>query len=309
VGVRMSTHEPDDLDGDWVKRYRQASDTDAAMPSAATREAILAEGRRVAAARVANPTTHQFDTKQPAANQPRWRLAAVGTVGATLFAAVLMFPHLGTPPSPSTAEIASTPTVPSPLSTPPAPAESASDALENVEVTGARRAPPPPSRMLARKAQPAPSREAAELDRNADSTLHQSQDAATGALAGAQTARPSPAAPAAPSSSAASALLESHAVGGAAPAQSALTSSVVSGDVARVGALLDDGANPEQMDALGRTPLLLAVIAHRDDMVGLLLAHHADPNAPDHSGQTPLQRARLDGQLNIVSLLERAGAQ
>jgi uncharacterized protein len=116
-----------------------------------------------------------------------------------------------------------------------------------------------------------------------------------------------PAAPAAPAS-AASAFLESHVVGSAVLPQSALSSSVVSGDVARAGALLDDGANPEQMDAMGRTPLMLAVIAHRDDMVGLLLAHHANPNAADNSGQTPLQRARLDQQSNIVRLLERAGA-
>jgi ankyrin repeat protein len=309
----MSTHGPDDSDGDWVKRYRQASDTDAAMPSPATREAILAEGRRVAAARAANPTTHKFDTKQPAANQSRWKLAATGTVGAALLAAVLMYPHFGAPPTPIVAEIAPR------TASAPAPdrqfkkqieaRESVSDAaVEEVVVTGARRAVPQPSRTLARKAQPAPSREAAELGRNADSTLHEAQDTTSNALAGAQTAPPAPAAPAAPSASATSAFLESHAVGGAVLPQSALSASVVSGDAARVAGLLDEGANPEQIDSLGRTPLLLAVIAHREDMVGLLLAHHADPNVSDHSGQTPLQRASLDNQLNIVSLLKRAGA-
>ena len=307
----MSTHEPEDSDGDWVKRYRQASDADAAMPSAATREAILAEGRRVAASRAANPTTHRFDTKQPAANQSRWKLAAGGTVGAALFAAVLMFPHLGSPPSPSTAKTASTPAVTAPPSAPAASTESASDALEDVVVTGARRASPPPSRMLARKAQPAPAREAAQLDRNADSTLHEAQDATSDALAGAQTARMAPAAsaPAAASSAlAARGAMTSAAVHGNLTNDSLLTG-VASGDLSRVSALLDEGANPELADSMGRTPLLRAVIAQREDMVQLLLAHHADPNAPDHSGQTPLQRARLDGQLNIVSLLKRAGAR
>ena len=308
----MSTHEPEDADGDWVKRYREASDTDAATPSSATREAILAEGRRVAAARAANATTHQFDTKQPAANQPRWRLAAVGTVGAAVFAAVLMFPHLGSPPShPSSAKMVPAPAVASTPVNEPVAASAAADALENIVVTGARRTPPPPSDRLARKARPAPTREAAALDRNAESAHPKSQDATDAALGGAQAARMAPAAPAAPSASAASAasaFLESHVVGGAVRPQSALSSSVVSGDVARAGALLDDGANPEQMDSMGRTPLMLAVIAHRDDMVGLLLAHHANPNAADNSGQTPLQRARLDQQTNIVRLLERVGA-
>ncbi len=313
----MSTHGPEDSDGDWVKRYRQASDTDAAMPSAAAREAILAEGRRVAASRAANPTTHRFDTKQPAANQPRWKLAAVGAVGVALFAAVLMFPRVGSPPSPSTAKIFSTPTVAAPPSTPPASTESASDALENVVVTGARRVSPPPSRMLARKAQSAPSREAAELDRNADSTLHESQDATSGALTGAQTARMAPAAPApapAPAPAAASSTPAARgAMMGAAVhgnlTNDSLLTGVATGDLSRVSALLDQGANPELADSMGRTPLLRAVIARREDMVELLLAHHADPNAPDHSGQTPLQRARLDGQLNIVNLLQRAGAR
>jgi ankyrin repeat protein len=305
----MSTHEPEDSDGDWVKRYRQASDTDAAMPSAATREAILAEGRRVAASRAANPTMHRFDPKQPAANQSRWKLAAAGTVGAALFAAVLMFPHLGSPPSPSTAKIVSTPAVSAPPSTPPASTESASDALENVVVTGARRASPPPSRMLARKAQPTPAPEAAELDRNANSTLHEAQDATSDTLAGAQIARLAPAAPAAASSApAAPGAMTSAAVRGNLMSDNLLTG-VASGDLARVSALLDAGANPELADSMGRTPLLRAVIAQREDMVQLLLAHHADPNAPDHSGQTPLQRARLDGQLNMVSLLKRAGAR
>jgi ankyrin repeat protein len=151
----------------------------------------------------------------------------------------------------------------------------------------------------------------------AESTLQSSQDANRDALAEVHTDRMAPAAPAARSASAASAtsaasaaspFLESHAVMGAVMPQSALSSSVVSGNASRVRVLLDEGANPEQSDSLGRTPLLLAVIAHRADLVELLLAHHANPNVSDSSGQTPLQRARLDAQLNIVQLLERAGA-
>ena len=305
----MSTHGPDDSDGDWVKRYRQASDFDAAMPSAAAREAILAEGRRVAASRAADPTTHRFDTKQPAANQSRWKLAAVGTVGAALFAAVLMYPHLGAPPSPPVAEIAST-TAPA---TAAAPAlkkqaearDSSLDApVEEIVVTGARQIRMP-DRLAARKLQSAPAAAAGRIDTSADAAPRESQEASNHPQAGAQVehmatpaAAPPPALSTAKTAQATRANLTSD----------SLLSSVVSGDLARVSALLNEGANPEQVDSLGRTPLLLAVIAQREDMVELLLSHHADPNVSDHSGQTPLQRARLDAQLNIVHLLERAGA-
>jgi ankyrin repeat protein len=302
----MSTHEPDDSDGDWVKRYRQASDTEAAVPSPATREAILAEGRRVAAERAANPTTHRFDPKQPAANQSRWKLAAAGTIGAALFAAVLMFPHIGAPPNPPSTEMASAPAVsatPSAQSTPaPAPA---TDALEEVAVTGARREAPSP-RTLARKTQAGPSRDAAQLDRSADAKVRKSPPAAGNLTLGAQAEHM--AAPAASSAPAAPSALTSQAMR-TRLASDSLLSSVQSGDLARVSALLNEGANPEQMDSRGQTPLMLAVIAHRDDLVELLLAHHANPNAADRAGLTPLQRARMEDQRTIIHRLERAGAR
>jgi hypothetical protein len=302
----MSTHGPEDSDGDWVKRYRQASDTENAVPSPATREAILAEGRRVAAQRAANPATHRFDPKQPAANQARWKLAAVGTIGAALFAAVLMFPHIGAPPNPPSTEMASAPTVSAPPSAQSAPRVPTTDALEEVVVTGARREAPPAPRTLARKTQAAPSKDAAELDRSADSMARDSLRATSNSLGSAPSARMearavSSAAAAAPSAMAGQAVRSRL-------TSDSLLSNVASGDLARVGASLNEGANPEQRDGLGRTPLMLAVIAHRDDMVELLLAHHANPNAADHAGETPLQRARLDDQASIVRLLQRAGA-
>jgi ankyrin repeat protein len=301
----MSTHEPEDSDGDWVKRYRQASDTETAVPSPVTREAILAEGRRVAAQRAANPTTHRFDPKQPAANQARWKLAAVGTIGAALFAAVLMFPHIGAPPSPPSTEMASAPTVSAPPSTQSASREPTTDAVEEVVVSGARREAPPPPRTLARKAQAPPSKDAAELDRSADSMPRESLGATSNSLVSAPSARME--APAVSSAAAAPSAMAGQAVRSRLTSDS-LLSNVASGDLARVGALLNEGANPEQRDGLGRTPIMLAVITHREDMVELLLTHHANPNAADHVGETPLQRARLDDQASIVRLLQRAGA-
>lgn len=302
----MSSHDPDESNGDWVKRYREANEAEAAMPSPATREAILAEGRRVAAARAANPTSHQFDTTQPAANQSRWKLAAVGTGCAALLAVVLMFPHLSPPSAPSVAHVASVPesaAAPAPTFTREAPE---SDALKNGAVTGARRAPAARSETLARKAQ-APA--APQVDRLAKSTSPESQDAASGATLDAQSARTtSPSlAPPAMAAGANTQSLASPFVAGV-PPQAALVTGVLAGDTERVTALLGEGMNPDQVDPQGRTALLLAVIEHRDDLVALLLAHHANPNASDAHGQTPLQRARLEQQLNIVHRLEDAGA-
>jgi ankyrin repeat protein len=297
----MNPHEPDDSDGDWVKRYRQASDAESAIPAPATREAILAEGRRVAAQSAANPTLHLFDPKQRAANQSRWKLAAVGTVGAALFAAVLMYPHVGAPPIPPAAEIAAT------SSSAPAPITAAKkqeeEPVEEVVVSAGRQVPRLPARNAARRTQPAPASSAA-TDSSADAALREPRDTTNNFIAGVQGGR------AAPSTSAAAASLEAHSIGSSTlPAKPPLVSSVMSGDLARAAELLNQGENPDEVDSVGRTPLLLAVITHREDIVELLLAHHADANAADQLGETPLQRARKDDQPNIVRLLERVGAR
>jgi ankyrin repeat protein len=298
----MNPHEPDDSEGDWVKRYRQASEAEAPMPSSAAREAILTEGRRVAAERAANPTTHLFDPKQRAANQSRWKLAAVGTVGAALFAAVLMYSHVGAPPIPPAAEMAATsPSVPAPAT---AAKKQAEEPVEEVVVSAGRQVPRPPARTSARRTQSAPSSSAARLDSSADAAFREPRDAPNNIVAGAQGGR------AAPSTSAAPPSLEALSIGSSTlPMEPPLVSSVMSGDLARATELLNHGENPDTVDSLGRTPLLLAVITHRVDLVELLLAHHADPNAADQAGEMPLQRARMDDQPNIVRLLKRAGAR
>jgi hypothetical protein len=83
-------NEPADLE--LLDRYRRASDAAPSQPSDVVREAILAEGRR-AAARNTAPSAHQFDTKVPAANRPRWRYAAIGTACAAALAAFLVVPR------------------------------------------------------------------------------------------------------------------------------------------------------------------------------------------------------------------------
>ena len=101
----MST--PVDRDDDALdERYRRASATAPATPSAALRAAILAEGRRVAGEqrRAAEPA--RFDTGQPAANDGRWRLAALGTLLAAVIAGLIVTPLYREPPQTPVAAMA-----------------------------------------------------------------------------------------------------------------------------------------------------------------------------------------------------------
>ena len=56
--------------------------------------------------------------------------------------------------------------------------------------------------------------------------------------------------------------------------------------------LLDRGADPNQQDVIGNTPLHLAACNNNIKMVNLLLKSGADVNAHDKSGRNPLQLAQ-----------------
>ncbi|HKW63398.1 MAG TPA: ankyrin repeat domain-containing protein [Candidatus Acidoferrum sp.] len=88
--------------------------------------------------------------------------------------------------------------------------------------------------------------------------------------------------------------------------------------------LLEKGASPNQKDASGWTPLLLAIDMEGDgggqkwvksgafpyaaDMTELLLKHGANPNVKDNSGKTPLRLARQYRHVLAVDLLIQYGA-
>lgn len=88
-----------------------------------------------------------------------------------------------------------------------------------------------------------------------------------------------------------------------------LTNASFSGDIVRVRALLEEGADPNEPSALW-TPLGVAADdAGSNDIVVLLLDAGADPNLSDPSGLRPLTRAmRFNAPDNVRTLLA-AGAE
>ena len=62
-------------------------------------------------------------------------------------------------------------------------------------------------------------------------------------------------------------------------------------NVEEIKLLLDEGANPNSADNLGRTPLHEAATFGRIRVVQLLLDAGANPHQADHSGETPISVA------------------
>ncbi|MCE0497482.1 MAG: ankyrin repeat domain-containing protein [Methylacidiphilales bacterium] len=75
-----------------------------------------------------------------------------------------------------------------------------------------------------------------------------------------------------------------------------LSAAVAAGDNAKVAALLHDGANVNETDRAGNTPLLYAVRRGQVDMAKLLLAHGANINQFSFGGLTPTDS--LDEEAN-----------
>jgi len=73
--------------------------------------------------------------------------------------------------------------------------------------------------------------------------------------------------------------------------------------------LLKAGANPNLANELGLGPLAIAIANGSREMVKELLAHRADPNVARENGETPLMTAARMGQTDVMkALLDRGAA-
>ena len=69
--------------------------------------------------------------------------------------------------------------------------------------------------------------------------------------------------------------------------------------------LVDAGADVDQRDRAGKTPLYLAVELRHPQMVALLLGKGADPGKADQRGISPLAYARENGLTALVNLMQQ----
>ncbi len=87
-----------------------------------------------------------------------------------------------------------------------------------------------------------------------------------------------------------------------------LTEAVAMGDTNQVQALLSQGADINQKNRMGWTPLHTAIQKQNKELAEIILAKNPDLNLTDKRGQTPLHMAVNSGQKEMVQLLIAKGA-
>jgi hypothetical protein len=300
----------DDIDD----QYRHASAQDPSQPSESTRRSILARAAELAAQRTGGNGQVSPDFRRPAANQPSWRLALVGTLAAAGLAGLLMTPLFLPPQAPTSTKSRAT----------VAGKAASENAAESERATSA--APPAPNAFPAPAAKRVLTTPAAPRNTVPQEAFSARQEsAAPPASAGAPIESPAPASRSTVAqerlSSGGAGLSNALVQGSAAPRWggavfgsglspgAALQQAADAGDISRLQALLATPIDVNVRDAHGRTALMLATMRGQASAVDILLAHGADANAADADGVTPLQAAVAAAQPGIAAALQRAGAR
>lgn len=298
----MNTSDPEDAANDGVEAlYRRLAKLDASEPAQATREAILAEARQLAAARAATGSK-----RTPRVSTSHWgRNATLGALAASILGALVIAPRYLLPGS--TERVPPTRPVPAPganqaLQVAPS-AGSAADAQlaqgESAapEATAPRIAPrpsphvpAPPPALAAKSATPAASgaADATRIESFSDaqrSMQRQAANAASPPAVAGRVAEPG------------------------ATRQQQLRRAAEAGDVDEIAALASGLRDLNARDAQGRTAVMIATLHGQTAAVTTLLARGADPNVADANGLTPLQAARAAGASDIIATLERYGGR
>jgi Zn-dependent protease with chaperone function len=87
-----------------------------------------------------------------------------------------------------------------------------------------------------------------------------------------------------------------------------LMEATVNGNSEMVLELLNEGADPNEMNEIGESPLLVAVVNEQLEIIPILIENGADPNLQDETGWTPLMSAVMTENLEIGRMLLDAGA-
>lgn len=320
-----------------LKRYRRASDARPSLPEDAVREAILAEGRR-AAARNSGAVPHNFGKRLSAANRPRWRYAALGTVCAAVLAGFLVVPRFLMEPQEEAARVSNSaapetrviapeqPAAPKPEAAPAAPDVSGS--LSPQDTRAERKAAPPLAQGRAKVSDREPSIVGAQLAAPEVSAGKKFEGSAgliggASAQAGGEAARPMEnrlssdlqqvtvtgartrafSAPA-PISAAPEPVSP---IAGNEPAPSGKEAGTASGSA--VSSDLEEVVVTRQTNRRAPTPLISAVNWGRAAKAATLLqSGEGSVTETDSKGRTPLLRAVEQRRLDLVQLLLAHGA-